>query len=682
MSAMRRFRSLLSFLFAVLLILSAVVFPAAEQNRIAAEESGGASFAPAPIGGKTATVKSDHSSDSSDGGPFSIAAEEATEEVTAEPDTVPTERRPAAPEAVIPVSEDDLSDASAIIPAEAVRAIPVMGGVNMSGAEEQVAAVAVPADEEPSSAMKKHPPRNELVLPTIDTLYPLEFEKDYSGMLSSVDERHIYHFTVAQRGYLQYTVRHAKMTNFMGWEVTLYQEYYLNGVSGEVGYRQLNLLQTTAPATTEASPTVGVMPGRYRIVIKTTGGIKAETYTLNVGFTADHTHEIECNDTKAAYTELYADIPMIGSASCYSDRQDDDWYLLRLKNTGSVRLTFTHGTADNVSVAWRVALYSEDGQELYAENSGMNKETVDSGEIGVSSGIYFVAVLGRVRCEHEYTLTVTSTADDHFECENNDTMDTANLLPAGGTVKGSVGAKAGRLDRDFFRFDMTARGNFSMSFTHDAPSPEEAKKDDDKKGWNIRLLSSSGEVMYSMVSTWQTASVSMPPMGLEQGTYYVEINSEDLYRNPLTYTLTVGNTQASSFETEPNNTPAQATPIVNGVPITGTIIDAVDPDDDYYVFQVPASSRVTVLLKHQATDGDKDIFWFSVCNENGEKAPVYFGRSPIVGKDGKNVFFVESPARQPTVSGLYELPAGTYYIKVTSGRFLSDMDYMIQFYFS
>ena len=602
--------------------------------------------------------------------------------MTAEPDTVPTERRPAAPEAVIPVSEDDLSDASAIVPAEAVRAIPIMGGVNMSGAEKQVAAVAVPADEEPSSAMKKNPPRNELVLPTIDTLYPLEFEKDYSGMLSSVDERHIYHFTVAQRGYLQYTVRHAKMTNFMGWEVTLYQEYYLNGVSGEVGYRQLNLLQTTAPATTEASPTVGVMPGRYRIVIKTTGGIKAETYTLNVGFTADHTHEIECNDTKAAYTELYADIPMIGSASCYSDRQDDDWYLLRLKNTGSVRLTFTHGTADNVSVAWRVALYSEDGQELYAENSGMNQETVDSGEIGVSGGIYFVAVLGRVRCEHEYTLTVTSTADDHFECENNDTMDTANLLPAGGTVKGSVGAKAGRLDRDFFRFDMTARGNFSMSFTHDAPSPEEAKKDDDKKGWNIRLLSSSGEVMYSMVSTWQTASVSMPPMGLEQGAYYVEINSEDLYRNPLTYTLTVGNTQASSFETEPNNTPAQATPIVNGVPITGTIIDAVDPDDDYYVFQVPASSRVTVLLKHQATDGDKDIFRFSVCNENGEKAPVYFGRSPIVGKDGKNVFFVESPARQPTVSGLYELPAGTYYIKVTSGRFLSDMDYMIQFYFS
>ena len=670
------------------MILSVVVFPAAERYRYGTEGTG-----EVPLADNAAEVCRFAVS----GAPATVEAmPEAVNEAQATERSAPVDRpentvsAPAGEAATsFPAGESGAAPLAVARPAENHLSSFAEETTDNDPSREEIAlSTAADAPLPVTAADPEEAPvpvafrRGELALPTIDTLYPLAFDEEYSGMLTSVDERHIYHFDVSERGFLQYTVKHAEMHSFMGWDVTLYQEYYLNGVNGETGLRVLNLLQTTALATTESSPTIGVMPGRYRVVVKTTGGIQAKEYRLTVGFTAGHTHEIECNDTKAAYTELYPDLPMVGSASCYADRQDNDWFLLRVQQEGSLSLTFQHGTADSVSVAWRVALYNEAGEELYAENSGMNKETVESGQIGVAAGIYFVAVLGRVRCDEDYTLTVNTAADPHFERENNDTMESATPLANGASVKGCVSAKAGRLDRDFFRFEMPSKGNFSMTFAHDIPAVVEGKEDDDKNGWNIRLLSASGEVMYSMVSSWKTPSVGMPVMGLEAGAYFIEINSEDLYRSTLTYTLTAGNTQTASSETEPNNTPAQATPIANGVSVTGNIIDAASPDDDFYVFRVPSYSRVTVLLKHEPQDDEKDIFRFSVCDENGEKAPVYFGDKPMTGSDGNNVYFVDSLSKQPTVSGLFQLPAGTYYIKVTSGRFFRNIDYMIQFYFS
>ena len=688
MRKMKHLRSLFSFLISLLMILSVVVFPAAERFRNGAEGT-----AEAPL----ASMQPEHTRSAVPVSPAIVqAAPDAPGEADGDgrpaPASVPEIAKTAsAEEEVTPFQEAEPAAApgEAIRPAETTDPpIAKETADNASPHDEAAVSTAARATQTVTDAVaeKTAAPaafrRGELAYPTIDTLYPLTFDQEYSGTLTSVDERHIYHFEISERGYLQYTVKHAEMRSFMGWDVTLYQEYYLNGVDGQTGFRAMNLLQTTALATTEASPTVGVMPGRYRVVVKTTGGVQAEEYRLTVGFTADHTHEIECNDTKAAYTELYPNLPMVGSASCYSDRQDEDWFLLRIQQDGSLSLSFQHTTADSVSVAWRVALYNEAGEELYAENSGMNKETVESGELGVSAGIYFVAVICRVRCEEDYTLTVNASSGSHFERENNDSMETATPLANGSSVKGCVSTKAGRLDRDFYRFEIPSRGNFSMTFAHDTPPIEEGKEPDDKNGWNIRLLSASGEVMYSMTSSWYTPSVSMPVMGLEAGSYFIEINSEDLYRSILTYTLTAGNTQASSFETEPNNTPEQATPIANGVPVTGSIIDAASPDDDFYVFHVPSYSRVTVLLKHEPQEDERDIFRFSVCDENGEKAPVYFGSKPMTGSDGKNIYFVDSLAKQPTVSGLFELPAGTYYITVTSGRFFRNIDYMIQFYFS
>lgn len=518
-------------------------------------------------------------------------------------------------------------------------------------------------------------PRNQTTIPTLDTFIPMTFGEDYSAILTSVDERHIYTFRVNERGYLRYSVSHAEQHGFMGWEATLYREYYLNGVNGEIGYKALNLLKTTALNPTDLSPTVGLMPGEYRIVIKTTSGISAEEYKLNAVFTAATDHEIECNDTKAAYTELYPEIPMIGSASNYADHQDDDWYLLRVKKDGKAQLTFKHEKSDSISVAWRIVLYDENGIEIYSENSGLNTEVLDSGEIGLRAGVYYIAVLCRTRCEYDYTLSVITGADDRFEQENNDSPETATPLALGGMISGCVTSKAGKLDRDYYRFEMPARGNFSLVFTH-AP----AALKDDKNGWRIRLLTESGEIMYSMISTWNASSDRMPVLGLEEGVYFIEVCSEDMYRSTLTYTVVAGSNESTGFEMEPNNTPAMANPIAQGVPVTGTIINAVDPDDDYYSFTVSAYSRVTVALKHEVITGNRDIFSFSVVDGEGVKAPLYTGRELLKDADGNNVYYVKSLADQENAVGYFELAPGNYYIKVTSGRFFDSINYSIEFY--
>ena len=629
---MKRLQPFFSFFIAVVMILSVAVFPAAEQIVMPQREGTPLRTDPAAAQVSVATQQPGAESFSDNGSP----------------------------------AEDTLrADAPQGEPA-AARNAPFDGESAL-----QETAAAQPATETPSADAQAGDDHGST---TLDTVLTLTFGKDHSAILGSVNERHIYTLTVSERGFLLYTVSHGEMHDFTGWEATLYREYYLNGVDGEVGFRPLNLLKTTALNTAAASPSVGLMPGNYRIVIRANDS-KAEEYRLNAVFTTASDHEIEYNDTKAAYTELYTDIPMIGSASCYADHQDDDWYLLRIRSDGRAQLTFTHETRENLTVAWRVALYDEAGVEIYSENSGLNTASLDSGELGLPAGNYFVAVLCRTRCDFDYTLTVTSVADDRFERENNDSFSSADELPLGGMISGCVTSKAGKLDRDCYRFTMAARGNFALVFTH-APAALEK----DKNGWRIRLLSETGAVMYSMISTWNASADRMPVLGLEEGVYYVEISSEDMYRSILTYTLIAGVNESTGFEMEPNNTQETANPVAVGVPITGTIVNAADPDDDYFRFTLSAYSRVTVALRHSPTESERDIFSFSVCDANGEKAPLYAGAEPVKDDSGNNVFYVRSLGSQPEAAGEFALPPGTYYIKVTSGRFFDSVNYTVAYY--
>lgn len=663
---MKRFHSIFSILIAILITLSAVVFPAAERSVIT-ERNGLAenkkytdkdsigfdTTTPEPSITNDDIIRNDSGLPDSLTSAFSVVSTELTDSTDSH-DSVPQESQhvlapempykpsstaPEAPEQISPMESDDSSVSADMIESKRISS------------------------------------RNVTELPTIDKYISLQMATDYTDLFGSADERHIYTFTVSERGFIRYSVRHPEFHGFMGWEATLYREYYLNGSDGEIGYMPLNLLKTTALNTVDASPSVGLMPGTYRIVVRTSGGVSSENYTLKASFTAATNHEIECNDTKAAYTELYAGIPMIGSASCYADKQDDDWYLLRVRKNGKARITFTHAASNSVSVAWRVVLYSMDGTELYSENIGMNTEAIDSGEIGVAAGNYFVAVLGRTRSDADYTLTVTTEADEHFERELNDSPAAATPLTMGSMINGCVTSKAGKLDRDYYRFEMPVKGNFSLVFIH----PPAALKED-KNGWNIRLLNESGEMLYSMISTWNASSVQMPVMGLETGVYYVEINSEDMYRSTLTYTLVVGGNESSGFETEPNNTIGTANSIAQGVPVTGTIIDAAAPDDDYFAFTVSAYSRVTVVLRHEVLANQRDIFRFSVSDGAGERMPLYSGRELLHNADGSNVYYVNSLGSQQSATGYYELSPGTYYIKVTSGRFVESINYSIEFY--
>ena len=638
---MKRLQPLIGSLLAILLILSVVVFPAAETNRIA-EKQAAEPFTPVSV--ETVPGNTDEALPPlptfNDGPTAPVTFKAAEKPATDDANVAP-----------LPFDQDDADTAAAVADNAAERAVPAASTI------ERVRKIDVPE------------------VKTIDSYFSLTTGEDYKDVITSPDERHIYTFSVAQRGYLQYAVKHGELHNFSGWEATLYREYYLNGVDGEIGYRALNVLQTTALNTADRSPTVGLMPGEYRIVVRTKSGGSEEEFTLNAAFTEATDHEIECNDTKAAYTEIYPDVPMIGSASCYADHQDDDWYLLRLPKDGKAQITFAHAKHDQISVAWRVALYDENGTELYSENAALNKELIDSGEIGLTAGAYYLAVLCRTRCDDDYTLTVITTPDENFEAERNDTPETANELRMGGMTSGCITAKAGAVDRDYYRFEMTSRGNFALIFTH-APSALQ----EDKNGWNIRLYRDSGELLYKMIATWNNGAVRMPVIGLEEGVYYVAIDSEDLYRSNLTYTLIAGQNESGGFEREPNNTISTANPIPTGVSVTGTIVNAGVPDDDYYSFTLSEYSRVTVVLKHASTGSARDIFRFSVCGADNEPEPQYDDQGPITDASGNPVFFTESRGDQETVTGEYELAAGTYYIKVTSGRFFDNINYTVEYY--
>ncbi len=497
----------------------------------------------------------------------------------------------------------------------------------------------------------------------------LNIFSDTVGALSSADSVNVYTFSVEARAMFRYSIIHDELTGVAGWTVSLYQEYLINGTGDERAYRLINVLNTESSSTRDTSPELGLTGGSYRLVVTKGMAFSDSAYKISVELVDGGGYETECNDNIYRYTEIYNSSPLKGSASYFTDRQDEDFYMFRMYSDGFAELKFEHpAVSDKTTVCWQVIFFAEDGTKLYSVNSLFTDTLLKSGPIGLDAGNYFVLVRNRVYTDITYTLTLNRTGGLGYENEMNDSPETANDISFGETVTGVVSSKINGLDRDYFRVTVHENGRLFTEFAHD-PSAE----DTDKNGWNIRLLSEDGTVLYQMISAWGDDVISASPVGLGQGTYYILIDSESLYLNSQRYYLTVDFDTGDSFESEPNDTFALADTLKKDSPVTGQLAErGTDYDFDCYTFTVEDSCDVTVAFFHELLDYSRNIFTFTLYDENGT-AVAY--ETAEEGRAAVNV-----PSDIDTVEACYKaLPAGKYYIRVATGLFFDKIEYQINY---
>ena len=481
--------------------------------------------------------------------------------------------------------------------------------------------------------------------------------QDSLNSLSSAKDRIEYSLSLSSRGVLRYSLS-AEAGGSADFKVSLLQQYYVNGTDGKTTLRLLNVLNVTAEEGSGVSPNIGLMPGSYVLRVESGSKYKNVVFRMHTDFTAGTDYEIEYNDTMTRYTEIYAGVPMKGSASFYGADRDTDWYLLRLYTPASVNLVFTHATTDRPTAAFKVCLFTAEGMELYGGSALLNAAELVSGRIGLPAGNYFISVQSRVYSAEDYTLTVQHGSAPS-ESEPNDSIYQATALTAAQPLCGALVARSGNADKDYYAITLDASGYVNVWLKND-----ESAEGSSSYVRRLMVLDGAGHILFSELQSNGGAEIRSPGIGLPAGKYYLCVNNDNLYLNNETYQVGFKFTPSEKWEREYNGERSAATPIAASVAVSGTLTDAEsDFDTDWFTFTVKESCKVKLKLKHSVKSGENDIFNVSLYNADGKR----------VGKT------IVSKENTETVSRSFSVAPGTYYVKVTAGKYTGSVRYYLTY---
>ena len=154
-------------------------------------------------------------------------------------------------------------------------------------------------------------------------------------------------------------------------------------------------------------------------------------------------------------------------------------------------------------------------------------------------------------------------------------------------------------DEDFFRFTATEHGYFQVHLKHNEEDGNEVNE-----GWDVNVLDGNGNVITSKSRIEKNWTSIIIPYAEPGKTFYVQVFSHDQYGCPLdcVYDLTVKQTASEEWESEPNETIADADTIRTGKVYHGITVKA--SDEDYFKFTTTVHGYFQVSLAHNPADNN------------------------------------------------------------------------------
>lgn len=206
--------------------------------------------------------------------------------------------------------------------------------------------------------------------------------------------------------------------------------------------------------------------------------------------------------------------------------------------------------------------------------------------------------------------------------------------------------------RHWYKFTMSKAGMVQLKFAHANLSGTNNSAD-----WKIDFIADQyGSAMVSVDSSFSDTQNQTAKIGLEAGTYYVQITGNIGFTTAgsAAYSFSV-QYEDTYCETEQNNTIATADNYDRlGQTITGSISSA--SDTDYYKITSTTKGYLSFQLQHDKVSGrlSTDIYSVAVCDAAGNTMYTMTSK-----KD-----------EEKTESVNFGLDAGTYYLKVSGIPYL------------
>ena len=361
----------------------------------------------------------------------------------------------------------------------------------------------------------------------------------------------------------------------------------------------------------------------YYLVVRAKDSYNYEDdpYTISTTFTQGiDGYETESNDTAAEADSVILGDPITGVTA---DAADDDWYVFDASAPGLLSVDLSSMLYQGESVYtttsdyYNVIAYDAD-QNILSSRRGSGSWIEGGLSFTVAaptSGLYYIVVENSTYHTTEpYDLTVnftegslTSFTED-YETEENHFIDTNGYIPTSADAiafgKDMNGSLYDQHDADYYKLDVTEQGVINVTFDYSAHSPSYY----DRFAVNLWDSVSMGNGSGPIVTEYAGANgegvdfdfaVTDPSLD-----YYLVVRAKDSYNyEDDPYTISTTFTQGiDGYETESNDTAAEADSVILGDPITGVTADAAD--DDWYVFDASAPGLLSVDLSSMLYQGE------------------------------------------------------------------------------
>lgn len=276
---------------------------------------------------------------------------------------------------------------------------------------------------------------------------------------------------------------------------------------------------------------MGLTPNIYFVKIESRVHSRSP-YKVSVSFTPDSSIERELNESRETATPLALNTEMIGSLTERDAQSDRDYYTFTMGIDGFVSLSFSHEALSEQHRGWNITVTDENGFTVYKTVSDWTQSELKSPAIGLPAGKYYVLIDsdGIYRSSIVYRLRIDAEESDSWETEPNNSIATADVLPFGKSVSGTLIEIGVDYDKDYFMLTADSACRLEVSFSH-------IKTNESKEGWVVSLLDADGNVIAEKSSNWNSDAVTFTA-DVQPGTYYVLIES-GLYFSSNRYTLTV-----------------------------------------------------------------------------------------------------------------------------------------------
>lgn len=294
-----------------------------------------------------------------------------------------------------------------------------------------------------------------------------------------------------------------------------------------------------------------------------------------------------------------------------SEEEREKTYAISLEQAGPYWIDFNHLNLTDDSYAWRIYLMDNDGNMYMEFYSNMNRENTSSPIVGLRSGNYIVYVESYGSfSDAEYQINFMAAENPTYEGELNDEILTAQPFPEiqNTQVATYFGNLTSSNDIDYYSIQVPASGVLAFKFEHENLT-------EDQDGWYITIKDTNSQIYAEFSSNWKNIRTLSPNIGLEAGTYYIEVKGYGSH-NSSVYALSVAFHESDSWETEFNDQVGQSDILMESFYKYGNSLSG--NDTDYYVFQCNRSGTYQLSFEHKNLTEDRDGWQIDILDKNSE----------------------------------------------------------------